>query len=190
MSQINLRKQIQVRLEEKHKLSSARKGYFILLLVANSLIMLTFLGVSLLYNAHSISIPNDFLASFALLILLTVVIWKARSYVRQDDLLTVTVYIKVALIIVALVVLMLISGAYEIFGELETLHRFSFGALIIFLFFYTLNILFTVGALFAVLKKLKQYEIHSRNMVDINRLFVLSIFLFMALTLFVLLTGL
>lgn len=190
MSQVNLRKQIQVRLEEKRKLSSARKSYFLLLLIANGLIMLTLLSVMFLYNPQSIFIPVGFMASIALLALLIVVVWKAKYYVREDDLQTVKVYIKVALVIVVLHVLMLIFGVYKMLGELEAIHRFNFGALIIFLSYYALNILFTAGALFSVLKKLEHYEIHSRNGVDINRLFVLSTFLFITLTLFVLLAGL
>jgi len=117
------------------------------------------------------------------------VVWKAWTYGRQDELPAVTVYLKVALVMVVLLVLMLVSGAVEILAEMEEPRHSSFAALAVFLSFYTINLLFMAGALFIVLKKVKLYEIHSKNMADVNWLLVLSVFLSMTFALFVLLAG-
>lgn len=186
---VNLKKKIQVRLEEKRKLYSARKGYFILLMVANGLVMATFLRVSFLHHLQAIPVPVAYLASAAITVLLAAVVWKAWTYGRQDELPAVTVYLKVALVMVVLLVLMLVSGAVEILAEMEEPRHSSFAALAVFLSFYTINLLFMAGALFIVLKKVKLYEIHSKNMADVNRLLVLSVFLSMTFALFVLLAG-
>lgn len=190
MSEVNLRKQIQLRLEEKRKVSSARKGYFNLLLVASGLIMLTFIRVSFLYNTQSIFIPVAFMASIGLLGLLVAVVWKAKSFISHDELKLGAVYLRSAIIIISMLVLMLVSGGFEMMDELRSLPRFSFGAILIFLSFYTFNLLFALGAMIVALKKLSNYEIHAMSLTSISRLFVLSIFLLLTLTAFILLTGL
>lgn len=186
----DIRKQIQLRLEEKRKLSKAQNGAFILSLVVSGLIMLTFLRVSFLFNDKSISLPVAFIASLVLLGILVWVMSKAKLSLRQDELDTATQYVKVALVISVTLTLMLVLGVSVLVDELKTLHRFSFGAFIVFLAFYTLNLLFTIAGFVSVLRKLSAFEIHSQNMSEINRLYIVSMFLFSSLSVFILLTHL
>jgi hypothetical protein len=183
---INWRKQIKNRLEEKKKSANARKGALWLFMVVSGLVMLTLLRVSFLFANKPITVPPEFISVVAVLASALFVLWKGRRYIKDSALNSAVKMVQIALMIIAFSLILLIIGTSQWLVELKSFHGFSAGGQLVFLIFYSGNMVVGIFNLFSVYKKLKACEIHSMNMENFNKSFLFWAFLLISFTVFVL----
>jgi hypothetical protein len=181
---------IHLRLEEKRKISKARRGASWLLMFASGLVMLTLLRVSVLFSSVPLVLPVLFWVFILVSLGAVYSLTKAYHFIKESELVVAAQLVQLALVVTVFSVFMLIVGISEWFAELKSLPRMVSGGLLVFLSFYILNVIIGSFSLHAVYRKLKNYEIHSMNMSSFHKIFSFFVFLVITFLIFSITLGL
>lgn len=161
------------RLQEKARLKKAHRQITFLFILSSSLIFFTFLFIWLVKRTPDIKVPLMYYFNMIAILLSSGAIYIGDKNIRLDRLEIAVLWIKVGIILGFLFTILQLGGIEELIHLNASFQNILFPVAII----HFLHVGVGMWLLFRVVRRLKNYEIHSKSPAFAHNVFVFWHFL-------------
>jgi hypothetical protein len=160
---ISLRRILRTRIEEKQKATNANKSITWLIIVASSLVMLTFVRVTLTFSASAYRVDYTSIAQVVVNFLIVLLIFFESRLIAKHNM-DVANRTWIAILILAGISTSILVGQ-NLWWVLnaERITKFTSSGLLVFYIYYLINNIFGLILLLRIRSELKHFRIHSKN---------------------------